>query len=135
MREQEILSPGPVSGAKRRRSVSAPCTRDPAPFNSRGNARPRQSPIHVDDAVSVASSSLDQSSWLAAAGRSLNCGFRLVDAEGTTGPVMGAAHVAEPLRLLASREDSPLLETVRKALESDRVYNDRLGVLNLLCRR
>src|SRR5215470_8694034 len=85
--------------------------------------------------VSVASSSRDQWAWLDAAGRSLNCGFLLVDADGTTGPAIGAAHVAEPLRLLASREDSPLVETIRKALESDRVYNDTFGVLKILCRR
>src|SRR5689334_8563803 len=85
--------------------------------------------------VSVASSSRDQWAWLDAAGRSLNCGFLLVDAEGTAGPVLGAGHVAEPLRLLASRDDSPLVETVRKALESDRLYNDTVGVLNIVCRR
>jgi hypothetical protein len=85
--------------------------------------------------VSVASSSRDQWAWLDAAGRSLNCGFLLVDAEGTAGPVIGSAHVAEPLRLLASREHSPLLETVGRALESDRLYNETVGVLKILCRR
>jgi len=85
--------------------------------------------------VSVASSSRDQWAWLDAAGRSLNCGFLLVDAEGSAGPVIGAAHVAEPLRLLAAREDSPLVETIRRALESDDVYNDTVGVLKILCRR
>jgi hypothetical protein len=92
-------------------------------------------PVTSTMPVSVASSSPDQWAWLDAAGRSLNCGFLLVDPEGTAGPVIGAAHVAEPLRLLASRDDSPLVETVRKALESDRLYNDTVGVLNILCRR
>jgi hypothetical protein len=85
--------------------------------------------------VSVASSSRDQWAWLDAAGRSLNCGFLLVDAEGSAGPVIGSAHVAEPLRLLAAREDSPLVETIRRALESDDVYSDTVGVLKILCRR
>src|SRR5262245_57517845 len=85
--------------------------------------------------VSVASSNRDQWAWLDAIGRSLNCGFLLVDPQGTPGPLIGAVSVVEPLRLLTTRNDPALAAAIRTAFASDRPHHETLSGLSVVCRR
>ena len=85
--------------------------------------------------ASVSPTSRDQWAWLDAVGRSLNCGFLLVDSQGTPGPAIGAGHVVEALRALVERADSALLGPLGKSLESDRPQSATVGGLNVVCRQ
>src|SRR4029077_515697 len=85
--------------------------------------------------ASVSPASRDQWAWLDAVGRSLTCGFLLVDSQRTPGPAIGAGHIVEALRTLAEWPDSGLLGPLSKSLESDRPQSATLGALNLVCRR
>ena len=95
----------------------------------------KSEPIASATPPSVASSSRDQWAWLDALGRSLNAGFLLVDPQGTAGPAIGAARIAEALRGLVERPDAPLLAPLKKVLESDRLHREALGDLDVVCQR
>jgi hypothetical protein len=92
-------------------------------------------PIAAALPVSVASSNRDQWAWLDAIGRSLNCGFLLVDPQGAPGPLLGALNVVEPLRLLTTRNDPALVGVIRAAFGTDRPHRETLGGLSAVCRR
>ena len=85
--------------------------------------------------ASLVSNDRDQWAWLDSLGRSLECAILLVDAQGTSGPVVGTTVVAETLRALQARSDLALVGALRKALDSDRPHQATVGALTLVCRR
>jgi hypothetical protein len=98
--------------------------------------QPRDSgPFAASIAVSLAANSRDQWAWLDALARSFGCGVLLVDRQATPGPLLGATLVADALRALLARGDSPLIAQAWNALNSDRAHGATLGALSVVCRR
>ena len=98
--------------------------------------QPRDSgPFASSIAVSLAPSSRDQWAWLDALARSFGCGVLLVDGQATPGPLLGTTLVADALRALLARSDSPLIAQAWNALNSDRVHGSTLGALSVVCHR
>src|SRR5438477_4776252 len=95
----------------------------------------RDSPPAGSFIVSISPDSRNQWAWLDALGRSLDCSFVLVDAQGAPALIIGATYAAEILRSSVTRADSSLPALVADALASDTVHQAILAGLDVVARR